>query len=129
MPSACPLPQAMEDKMICICESTFADHLPMVVGPTPNLWIELIDQIGSRQAKPGFNRCSDSVHPKSHLIPAPQLSRSCTENGFDGCFHDSAAREFDQQVVADSMFAHIQHTWLRSRTTCSRAATDARAVP
>ena len=61
MPSPCPLPQTMEDKMIRICESTFADHLPKVVGPTPNLWIELIDQIGSRQAKPGFNRCSDSV--------------------------------------------------------------------
>ena len=47
--------------MISIFEGTFAEHVPMVVGPTPNLWIELIDQIGSRQAKPGFNRCSDSV--------------------------------------------------------------------
>lgn len=32
----------------------------MIVNPTPNLWVELIDQIGGRHAKPGFNCCSDS---------------------------------------------------------------------
>ena len=50
----------MEDRMISIFEGTFADHVPMVVGPTPNLWVELINQIGNRQAKPGLNRCSDA---------------------------------------------------------------------
>ena len=32
----------------------------MIVNPTPNLWVELIDQIGGRYAKPSFNCCSDS---------------------------------------------------------------------
>ena len=31
----------------------------MIVNPAPNLWVELIDQIGGRHAKPGFDRCSD----------------------------------------------------------------------
>ena len=53
VPSPCPPPQLMEDRIINVCKGTFADHVPMVVGPTTNLWIELIDQIGSRQAKPG----------------------------------------------------------------------------
>ena len=47
VPSPCPLPQTMEDRMINVCEGTFADHVPMIVGPTANLWVELIDQIGS----------------------------------------------------------------------------------
>src|SRR5271169_6541026 len=47
--------------MISICEGPFADHMPMIVGPTPNFWVELINQIGSRHAKPSFNRCSDAV--------------------------------------------------------------------
>ena len=59
--SPCPPPQTMEDRMISRCKDTFADHVPMVVGPTPNFGVELIDQIGSRQAKPGFNRSSDAV--------------------------------------------------------------------
>jgi len=59
--SPCPPPQTMEDRMISRCEDTFADHVPMVVGPTPNFWVELIDQIGSRQAKSGFNHSSDAI--------------------------------------------------------------------
>ena len=31
----------------------------MIVGPPTNLRVELIDQIGGRHAKPGFNRYSD----------------------------------------------------------------------
>ena len=68
VPSPCPLPQTMEDRMINVCESTFADHVPMIVGPTPNLWVELIDQIGGRQAKPGFNRCSDSLQEGFNIL-------------------------------------------------------------
>jgi len=49
----------MEDRMINVCEGTFADHVPMIVSPPTNLRVELIDQIGGRHAKPGFNRCSD----------------------------------------------------------------------
>ena len=61
VPSPCPPPQFMEDRIINVCEGTFADHVPMVVGPTPNFWVELIDQIGSRHAKPSFNRNSDAI--------------------------------------------------------------------
>jgi hypothetical protein len=49
----------MEDRMVNVCEGTFADHVPMIVGPTSNLWVELIDQIGGRHAKPGFDGCPD----------------------------------------------------------------------
>jgi hypothetical protein len=68
VPSPCSPPQIMEDRIISIFEGTFADHMPMIVGPTPNLWIELIDQIGDRQAKPGFNRCSNSLQEGFNIL-------------------------------------------------------------
>src|SRR5258707_13266137 len=40
----------------------------MIVSPTPNLWVELIDQIGGRHAKPGFNRCSDSLQEGFNIL-------------------------------------------------------------
>ncbi len=52
VPSPCPPPQTVEDKMINVCEGTFAHHVPMIVGPPTNLWVELIDQIGCRHAIP-----------------------------------------------------------------------------
>jgi len=45
--------------MVNVCEGTFADHVPMIVGPTSNLRVELIDQISGRHAKPGFDGCPD----------------------------------------------------------------------
>src|SRR2546421_145599 len=68
VPSPCPPPQTMEDRMISICEGTFADHMPMIVGPTPNFWVELIDQIGSRHAKPSFNRFSDAIQEGFNIL-------------------------------------------------------------
>jgi len=59
VPSSCPLPQTREDVAIHVSKCSFTHHVPMIVDPTTNLRVELIDQIGGRHAKPGFNRCSD----------------------------------------------------------------------
>jgi hypothetical protein len=56
VPSPCPPPQFMEDRIINVCEGTFADHVPMIVGPTPNLWVEFLNQISCRHAERGFDR-------------------------------------------------------------------------
>src|SRR2546430_9499261 len=40
----------------------------MIVNPTPNLWVELIDQIGGRHAKPGFNCGSDSCQEGFNVL-------------------------------------------------------------
>ncbi len=40
----------------------------MIVGPTSNLWVELIDQIGGRHANPGFDRCSDSLQEGFNVL-------------------------------------------------------------
>ena len=61
VPSPCPAPQSLEDRIVHVREGTFANYVPMIVGPTANLWVELIDQIGGRHANPGFDRCSDSL--------------------------------------------------------------------
>ncbi len=46
VPSSCPLPQTREDVAIHVSKRVFAHHVPMIVRPTANLWVELIDQIG-----------------------------------------------------------------------------------
>jgi hypothetical protein len=53
---SCPLPQTREDGVIDASERAFAHHVPMIVRPTANLWVELIDQIGGRHAMCRFVR-------------------------------------------------------------------------
>ena len=40
----------------------------MIVNPAPNLWVELIDQIGGGHAKPGFDCCSDSCQEGFNVL-------------------------------------------------------------
>ena len=59
VPSSCPSPQTREDHEINASECAFAHHVPMIVGPTTNLWVELIDQIGGRHAMRSLDGSSD----------------------------------------------------------------------
>ncbi len=47
VPSSCPLPQTREDVAIHVSKRVFAHHVPMIVRPTANFRVELIDQIGA----------------------------------------------------------------------------------
>jgi len=58
--SSRPSPQTREDGCIDAAKGTLADHVPMIVGPAPNLGVEFFGQIGGRLAKRGFDRCSDA---------------------------------------------------------------------
>src|SRR6516162_6950811 len=58
--SSCPSPQTPEDGMVDVVESTLANHVPMIVGPAPNLGVEFLNQISGRHAERGFDRCSDA---------------------------------------------------------------------
>src|ERR1700722_14097789 len=49
-----------ERTRIDAAKGTLADHVPMIVGPAPNLGVEFLNQIGSRHTKRGFNRGSDA---------------------------------------------------------------------
>ena len=42
VPSSCPLPQTGVEGVIHASKRAFAHHVPMIVGPTSNLWVELI---------------------------------------------------------------------------------------
>src|SRR5260370_21983125 len=66
--SSCPLPQTREEGVIDASERAFAHHVPMIVRPTANLWVELIDQIGGRHAMCVFDDSSDSVQEGSHIL-------------------------------------------------------------
>ena len=58
--SSRPSPQTREDGCIDAAKGTLADHVPVIVGPAPNLGVEFLNQIGGRHAKRGFDRGSDA---------------------------------------------------------------------
>src|ERR1700688_1785529 len=66
--SSCPLPQTREEGVINASERAFAHHVPMIVRPTANLWVELIDQIAGRHAMGVFNDTSDSVQEGFNIL-------------------------------------------------------------
>jgi hypothetical protein len=68
VPSSCPLPQTREDVAIHVSKRVFAHHVPMIVRPTANLWVELIDQIGGRHAMCSFDGSSDALEEGSNIL-------------------------------------------------------------
>ena len=54
--------------MIDASERAFAHHVPMIVRPTANLWVELIDQIGGRHAMCVFDDSSDAIQEGSNIL-------------------------------------------------------------
>ena len=66
--SSCPFPQTREEGVINASERAFAHHVPMIVRPTANLWVELIDQIGGRQAMRVLDDSSDTVQEGSNIL-------------------------------------------------------------
>src|SRR2546422_4320037 len=66
--SSCPLPPTREEGVIDASERAFAHHVPMIVGPTANLWVELIDQVGGRHALCSFDGSSDAVQEGFNIL-------------------------------------------------------------
>ena len=54
--------------MIDASERAFAHHVPMIVGPTTDLGVELIDQIGGRHATCGFDGSSDAIQEGFNIL-------------------------------------------------------------
>jgi hypothetical protein len=51
----------MKDDMIDVFERATTRHVPMIVSPTSDLWVEFTSQIGRRQVKPASNYSADAV--------------------------------------------------------------------
>ena len=68
MSSSCPLPQIREDGAIHASKCAFTHHVPMIVSPTTNLWVELIDQVGGRHAMCVFDGSSDAIQEGSNIL-------------------------------------------------------------
>jgi hypothetical protein len=68
MPSSSPLPQTREDVAIHAFKGGFTQHVPMIVGPTANLRVELIDQIGGRHAPCVLDDSSDAIQEGSNIL-------------------------------------------------------------
>ena len=66
--SSCPLPQTREEGVIDASERAFAHHVPMIVRPTANLWVESVDQISGRHAMRSFDGSSDAVQEGSNIL-------------------------------------------------------------
>jgi hypothetical protein len=49
-------------------ERAFAHHVPMIVGPTANLRVELIDQVGGRHAMCSFDSSSDAIQEGFNIL-------------------------------------------------------------
>jgi len=67
--SSCPSPQTREEGVINASERAFAHHVPMIVRPTANLRVELIDQVGGRHAMCVFDDSSDALQEDSNILP------------------------------------------------------------
>ena len=68
VPSPCPLPQTREDGAIHASKRAFAHHVPMIVRPTANLRVELIDQVGGRHTMCIFDGSSDAPQEGSNIL-------------------------------------------------------------
>src|SRR6267142_4376373 len=68
VPLSCPSPQTREDGVIDASEDAFTHRVPMIVRPTANLWVELIDQIGGRHAMGIFDGPSDAIQEGSNIL-------------------------------------------------------------
>ncbi len=68
MPSSCPLPQTREDGVIHASKDAFTHHVPMIVRPTANLGVELIDQSGGRHATCVVDDFSDAFQEGSNIL-------------------------------------------------------------
>jgi hypothetical protein len=49
-------------------ERAFANHVPVIVGPTANLWVESIDQVGGRHAMCSFDSSSDAIQEGFNIL-------------------------------------------------------------
>ena len=54
--------------MIDASECAFAHYMPMIVGPTANLGVELLDQSGGRHAPSVFDDLSDAIQEGFHIF-------------------------------------------------------------
>ena len=54
--------------MINASECAFAHHVPMIVRPTANLGVEVINQIGGRHAMCVFDDSSDALQEGSNIL-------------------------------------------------------------
>src|SRR5207249_12106916 len=68
MPSSGPLQQTVEDGVVNALKDSFADHVPVIVGPAPYFGIQPIDQLGGRQAQGGFDYLPDAVQEDFHIL-------------------------------------------------------------
>src|SRR5260370_677514 len=66
--SSCPFPQTREEGVIDASERAFAHHMPMIVGPTANLGVELIDQLNPKHSMRGLDGLSDAVQEDFDIL-------------------------------------------------------------
>ena len=59
MSASCPLPYDVEDAMIEVAKDRFADHMSMILSPTPNDGIEQPDHVRRLCLRVGFHQPSD----------------------------------------------------------------------
>jgi hypothetical protein len=66
--SSCPSPQTREDFVINASERALTHHMPMIVGPTPDFGVELMDQIGGRHAQRSFDCLPDAAQEGFNVL-------------------------------------------------------------
>ena len=59
VPAFGPLPQCLEDDMICFCKGSLARHVSMIVRPASDHRIELRDQVPGGGLRVRFDEASN----------------------------------------------------------------------
>jgi hypothetical protein len=66
--SSCPSPQTREDVVIHAGKRACTHHVPMIVGPTPDFGVEVMDQIGGRHTRRGFDCLPDATQENLNVL-------------------------------------------------------------
>ena len=101
--SSCPFPQTREEGVINASECAFAHHVPMIVRPTANLGVEVINQIGGRHAMCVFDDSSDALQEGSSILL--------------GRLDEQFSVRISAHVVSEEIkaFLHVRNDCLRRR--------------
>jgi hypothetical protein len=109
---------AREDVAIHVSKRAFAHHVPMIVRPTANLWVELIDQVGGRHTMCSFDDSSDAIQEglRSTYVLLPSSSLGWSDR------HVFRGNEVAPPLPSPAQFCVLPVSKINRRVMCSLSA-------
>ncbi len=76
VPAFCPLPERQEDRVIYFGKGLLARYVSVKVGPAPNNWVELSNQITRSSLRVGLYDSSNFAQERLHILTG-RLYQDC----------------------------------------------------